>query len=762
MQITLIVSMHCASCKHIVENALSELNGVKNSNINLVNNTVVVDFDENVVNEKTIISTIKKNGFKVSKYVDEEENKNIEKKTRKTKIVKLIVGFILLIPVVFFGMGSMYSNIFPEWYRHYFFISGYIQLALTLVILGLFFDFYIDGCKALFKGHPDMNTLVFLSSFASIAYSIYMTIFYTYEFYTMDHSGMNMIEHIHFFYDGACMVLVVVSLGRLIESLSKKKAQDTINKLLELRPKTATVVRDGKFYDVETKYLQVGDEIVVKPGENIPVDGFIKQGRSYVDESMLTGESTLIIKEEDSEVFAGTINKDGTINIIVTKGDKDSLLRHIVDLVNKASDMKSNLTKMVDKVASIFVPIVCGLTVVVFVTWIGVDYGIRGGEALLTHMYNNGIQEAFGFAISVLTISCPCALGLATPISLLVGSSVFSSNGVLINDSGAIEKINKCDAIVLDKTNTITEGELNVEKYIRFYDENKIDEVVFTIEKMSNHPFSKAIVNYFGVENSVLNDINNVSIIPGKGVKGIFNNETIYIGSLKMVKETLSNEELDKFDIEELKGYLSTFVFTKDKLLGVFLLKDHIKKGAYEFIKSAKEKFKVVSICTGDNEENAYMVAKELGIDSVIANATPVIKEEYIKSLKDKGYKTIMVGDGINDSIALTLSDVSIGLAKGSDVALASSDFILMKDDLKSIFFILDFSKKIKNNIKFNLFWAFIYNIIMIPIASGCFAYFNVYFDPMYCSLLMIVSSISVCLNSLLLFRFNKKYKNNK
>lgn len=686
MQITLIVSMHCASCKHIVENALSELNGVKNSNINLVNNTVVVDFDENVVNEKTIISTIKKNGFKVSKYVDEEENKNIEKKTRKIKIVKLIVGFILLIPVVFFGMGSMYSSIFPEWYKHYFFISGYIQLGLTLVILGLFFDFYIDGCKALFKGHPDMNTLVFLSSFASIAYSIYMTIFYTYEFYTMDHSGMNMIEHIHFFYDGACMVLVVVSLGRLIESLSKKKAQDTINKLLELRPKTATVVRDGKFYDVETKYLQVGDEIVVKPGENIPVDGFIKQGRSYVDESMLTGESTLIIKEEDSEVFAGTINKDGTINIIVTKGDKDSLLRHIVDLVNKASDMKSNLTKMVDKVASIFVPIVCGLTVVVFVTWIGVDYGVRGGEALLTHMYNNGVQEAFGFAISVLTISCPCALGLATPISLLVGSSVFSSNGVLINDSGAIEKINKCDAIVLDKTNTITEGELNVEKYIRFYDDNKIDEVVFSIEKMSNHPFSKAIVNYFGAENSVLNDVNNVSIIPGKGVKGIFNNETIYIGSLKMVKETLSNEELNKFDIEELKGYLSTFVFTKDKLLGVFLLKDHIKKEAYEFIKSAKEKFKVVSICTGDNEENAYMVAKELGIDSVIANATPVIKEEYIKTLKDKGYKTIMVGDGINDSIALTLSDVSIGLAKGSDVALASSDFILMKDDLKSIF----------------------------------------------------------------------------
>ncbi len=760
MEITLVVSMHCASCKRVVEDALKELKGVNSYSVNLVNNTVIVDYSNDLVNEKTIIKTIKENGFKVEKFVDEEESKLKENKSRKIKIIKLIIGFILLIPVVFLGMGSMYSSIFPEWYKHYFFISGYIQLFLTLIIVGLFFDFYIDGCKALFKGHPDMNTLVFLSSFASIAYSLYMTIYHTYEFATMDHSGMDMVSHIHYFYDGACMVLVVVSLGRLIESLSKKKAQDTINKLLNLRPKTATVIRDGTLFDVETKYIQKGDEVIVKPGENIPVDGFIKKGRSYVDESMLTGESTLIIKEEDSEVFAGTINKDGTLNIIVTKNDKESLLRHIVDLVNKASDMKSNLTKMVDKVASIFVPIICGITILVFVIWIILDYSLRGGNALLTH-YSNGVQEAFGFAISVLTISCPCALGLATPISLLVGSSVFSNNGVLINDSGAIEKINKCDAIILDKTNTITEGKLTVEKCIEFKKEMGFDRVIYTIEKLSNHPFSEGIVNYYNFD-KLDENVKDVKVVPGKGVKGIYNDETIYIGSYKMMKEVLSVDEISKIDEEELKGYLTAFAFTDKEIISIFLLKDHVKKEAYDFISSCKKQFKLVSICTGDNEENALMVAKELGIDSVIANATPMVKEEYIKTLKDKGYKTIMVGDGINDSIALTLSDVSIGLAKGSDVALASSDFILMKDDLNSIFFILDFSKKIKNNIKFNLFWAFIYNIIMIPIAAGCFAMFNVYFDPMYCSLLMIISSISVCLNSLLLFRFMNKYKNNK
>lgn len=760
MQVTLVVNMRCASCKRVVEDALKELNGVNSYSVNLVNNTVVVDYSSNEVDEKTIIKTIKENGFKVEKYLDEEETKNKEKKTRKIKIIKLVIGFILLIPVVFLGMGSMYSSIFPEWYKHYFFISGYIQLFLTLIILGLFFDFYIEGCKALFKGHPDMNTLVFLSSFASIAYSLYMTIYHTYEFITMDHSGMDMVSHIHYFYDGACMVLVVVSFGRLIESLSKKKAQDTINKLLELRPKTATVIRDGELFNVETKFLQAGDEVIIKPGENIPVDGFIKKGRSYVDESMLTGESTLIIKEEDSEVFAGTINKDGTINVIVTKTDKDSLLRHIVELVNKASDMKSNLTKMVDKVASIFVPIICGITIIVFIIWITLDYTLRGGNALLSH-YNNGVQEAFGFAISVLTISCPCALGLATPISLLVGSSVFSNNGVLINDSSAIEKINKCDAIILDKTNTITEGKLTVEKYIDFKKDAGFNRVIYTIEKLSNHPFSEGIVNYFNYD-KIDESVSDIKVIPGKGVEGTYNNETIYIGSFKMIKEILPAEEINKINEDELKGFLTAFAFTDKEIISIFLLKDHVKKEAYDFIKLCQKQFKIVSICTGDNESNALMVAKELGIDSVIANATPMVKEEYIKSLKDKGYKTIMVGDGINDSIALTLSDVSIGLAKGSDVALASSDFILMRDDLSAIFFILDFSKKIKNNIKFNLFWAFIYNIIMIPIAAGCFAAFNVYFDPMYCSLLMIISSISVCLNSLLLFRFMNKYKNNK
>jgi len=757
MNIVYLVSMHCAACKSTVEKALSSLNGVSNFSINLINNTIDVTFDESLINEEIIKKTIENSGFRVSKY-EEENVKDYLAKERRNNIIKIIIGIIVLIPLMFFGMSPMYSNIFPETFKvDLIYLNGYIQLFLTLILVGLFFNFYISGAKALFKGHPDMNTLVFLSSLASILYSIYLTVDVTIN------KNNYHFSHLHYFYDGSGMVLVVVSIGRLIESLSKKKAQDTINKLLELRPKVAHVIRDNVTYEVESKYLQKGDIILVKAGENIPVDGLIISGKSYIDESMLTGESELVSKGEDDEVFAGTINKDGSLNIIVNKNNKDSLLNHIIDLVNKASNMKSNLTRMVDKVASIFVPVVLILAVVVFTIWMFVDYFALNGSTLLEmngmKMYSSPIQEALSFAISVLSISCPCALGLATPISLLVGSSVFSSNGVLVNESSAIEKISNCNAIVLDKTNTLTEGKLKVDEYIKYEGyRSEFDEIVYSLEKSSNHPFSLAIENYFSNLNRII-DIKEVSNISGKGVSCIYKDEKYYVGSLALVSEICSKEEIKKIDESKISGHLIAFFFTKDKLFSYFLLSDTLSSTSLEFINKAKKKFSLVSLCTGDNKNNANKVASILGISEVISNVTPIKKKEYVEELINKGYKVIMVGDGINDSIALTLADVSIGLAKGSDIAMASSDFILMKSDLNSIFMIIDFSLHIKNNIKFNLFWAFIYNIIFIPVASGAFAYFGFYLDPMYCSLLMVISSITVCLNSLLLFRFNNKYK---
>ena len=537
------------------------------------------------------------------------------------------------------------------------------------------------------------------------------------------------------------MVLVVVSIGKLIESYSKKKAGDTIYNLMKLKPKISHCLRDNVLYEVETKYLQVGDQIIVRAGENIPLDGVIINGSSYVDESMITGESVLIEKNEDDNVYAGTLNKDGVLRIVVTKIDKDSTINSIVKLVLKASNMKSKLTKTVDKVSSIFTPIVLGISVITFIIWLLVDtYAIKGVK--FSMLYSSPFEEALGFAISVLTISCPCALGLATPISLLVGSSVFSKHGILINDSSAIEKILKCDALVLDKTNTITEGKLHVEKYIEFKKEDGINSVFNTLEKGTNHPFSEAILSFYN-DNNILDEVTNITLISGKGIKGNYKNETYYVGSLSLAKEILPNEEFSKINIENTKNHLVSLTFSSSFLYGMFYLSDSINKESIKFIEKASKQFKVVSICSGDNLENVKKVANELGINTFLALSTPEKKKDYILLLKNEGYKTIMVGDGVNDAIALTLSDVSIGLAKGSDVALSSSDFILMNNSLNSLYFIIYFSKKIKNNIKFNLFWAFIYNLIMIPIASGAFAFLGLYLNPLYCSILIIVSSIS-------------------
>ncbi len=752
MKITYLVSMHCASCKQTVLSSLNKLDGVRNVDINLINNTVSLDFDESKLTKELIKKTIVDNGFRVSEFKDQEELIDTSNKERKIQLIKVIVGILLLIPLIIFSMGGMFPSLFSEFYKtELIYLNGYLALATILIILGLFFNFYIDGCKVLFKGHPDMNTLVFLSSLASILYSLYITISVT-----VSPSSYH-FEHVHYFYDASGMVLVVVSIGRLIESYSKKKASDTIYNLMKLKPKISHCLRDNIIYDVETKYLQVGDQIVVKTEENIPVDGFVLKGKSYVDESILTGESNLIEKCEDDNVYAGTLNKDGVLTIVVTKKNEDSTINSIIDLVLKASNMKTKLTKTVDKISSIFVPIVLGLSALTFVIWMLVDtYLVKG--VTLKMLYSSIFEESLGFAISVLTISCPCALGLATPISLLVGSSVFSKHGVLINDNSSIEKICSCDCLVLDKTNTITEGKLHVEKYIEIKKEAGINSVFNTLEKNTNHPFSEAIINFYNI-NTINDDVTNICLISGKGIKGTYKNEDYYVGSISLAKEILSEEEFNKINISDTKNHLVSIAFSSSSIYGIFYLSDSISKETYEFIKKASKQFKLVSICSGDNPTNVEKVAKELGINSYFALATPLKKRDYILELKEKGYKTIMVGDGVNDSIALTLSDVSIGLAKGSDVALSSSDFILMNNNLSNIFFITYFSKKIKNNIKFNLFWAFIYNLIMIPIAAGAFAFLGVYLNPLYCSLLMIISSISVCLNSLLLFRF-KKSKN--
>ena len=752
-------NMHCAGCKGNIESALKKLDGVLEVNANLVNNVVKVRYNEKKVSEEDIINTCKSVGYKLE--VIDEDDQYSKEKSYKWEIIRLIIGVVLLVPLMFFSMSDMYPHLISDALKEPIYLLPIIELVLTLIIIGFFFNYYISGFKSLIKLSPNMDSLIFLGSLFSLIYSIYFIIklivapgdYFIYE----NVPGKIMF---HTYLDSAAMILVIVSIGKLIENLSKRKARSTIKELLKLRPKYANLLKDNEIVQVETKYLKSGDKIIIKEGETIPLDGMILNGSTSVDESLLTGESLPIYKEEGDKVIGGSVNKDGSITVLIDKNKKDNVLSKIISLVMEASNMDTNLTRKVDKVSRIFVPVILAISLVVFLIWISIDYGANSGNAFLTSHFVNGFDEAFSFAISVMVVSCPCALGLATPISLLVGSSIFAKNGILVNKSEAIESMKEIDCLVLDKTNTITNGKLTVNDSVIFTKNPAKLNRIFTIEKYSTHPLSEGIASLLSKQASLDKEFTMISNVPGKGVKGIYKDETIYIGNESLLNEFYKGEipsELTlKLDEYKKVGTLPIIAFVENEIYALFSLKDELKKDAKEFIKEVKNNFKKVVLLTGDNEIIANNIAKEVGIEEVIANVEPDGKGEVIKRLKEEGYNVMMVGDGVNDSIALTLADVGVGIAKGSDVALASSDFILMNDDLLDILDIIKISKKIRTNINFNLLWAFLYNVIFIPVAAGAFSSLGFVLSPMYASMLMALSSVTVCINALTLFLYKR------
>ena len=757
-------NMHCAGCKGNIEAALKKLDGVLEVNANLVNNVVKVRYNEKKVSEEDIINACKSVGYKLE-VIDEDEEYSKEK-SYKFDIIKLIIGIVLLLPLMFFSMSDMYPGLIPDSFKEPIYLLPIIELVLTLIIIGVFFNYYISGFKSLIKFSPNMDSLIFLGSLFSLIYSVYFIIkliIAPSDYYIYEASAGKIMFHTYL--DSAAMILVIVSIGKLIENLSKRKARSTINELLKLRPKYANLIKENEIVKVETKFLKAGDKIIIKEGETIPLDGVIINGSTSVDESLLTGESLPIYKEEGDKVIGGSVNKDGSITVLIDKSKKDNVLNKIISLVMEASNMDTKLTRKVDKVSRIFVPIVLVISVIVFCIWLGIDYGANSGNAILNTHFTSAFDEAFSFAISVMVVSCPCALGLATPISLLVGSSIFAKNGILVNKSEAIENMKEIDCLVLDKTNTITNGKLTVNDYVIFTKNPAKLNRIYTIEKYSTHPLSEGIATLLQDKASLEKDFTMVSNVPGKGVKGVYKDETIYIGNESLVNEFYKGEEnnvlIEKLSIYKKEGTLPIIAFTEKEIFALFSLKDELKKDAKEFIKEVKKSFKKVVLLTGDNEIIAHNIAEEVGIEEVIANVKPDGKGEVIKKLKEENYHVMMVGDGVNDSIALTLADIGVGIAKGSDVALASSDFILMNDDLLDILDIIKISKKIRTNISFNLLWAFLYNVVFIPVAAGAFASLHFVLSPMYASMLMALSSVTVCLNALTLFLYRRKTKNN-
>ena len=622
-------NMHCAGCKGNIEAALKKLDGVLEVNANLVNNVVKVRYNEKKVSEEDIINACKSVGYKLEA-IDEDEQYSKEK-SYKFDIIKLIIGIVLLLPLMFFSMSDMYPGLVPDSFKEPIYLLPIIELVLTLIIIGVFFNYYISGFKSLIKLSPNMDSLIFLGSLFSLIYSVYFIIkliIAPSDYYIYEASAGKIMFHTYL--DSAAMILVIVSIGKLIENLSKRKARSTINELLKLRPKYANLIKENEIVKVETKFLKADDKIIIKEGETIPLDGVIINGSTSVDESLLTGESLPIYKEEGDKVIGGSVNKDGSITVLIDKSKKDNVLNKIISLVMEASNMDTKLTRKVDKVSRIFVPIILVISVIVFCIWLGIDYGANSGNAILNTHFTSAFDEAFSFAISVMVVSCPCALGLATPISLLVGSSIFAKNGILVNKSEAIENMKEIDCLVLDKTNTITNGKLTVNDYVIFTKNPAKLNRIFTIEKYSTHPLSEGIATLLQDKASLEKDFTDftmVSNVPGKGVKGVYKDETIYIGNESLVTEFYKGEEnnvlIGKLSIYKKEGTLPIIAFTEKEIYALFSLKDELKKDAKEFIKEVKKSFKKVVLLTGDNEIIAHNIAEEVGIEEVIANVKP-------------------------------------------------------------------------------------------------------------------------------------------
>ena len=742
----IIEGMSCASCAMTIENAVSKIPGVDKASVNLATEIMTVEANDSVTPEDIakVVDGVGYGARPRGKSVEEELEEKNEKKEAHLREMKrnLTISAIFTVPLLFIAMADMVGIPMPAFLSPMQSPVSYalIQLALVLPILWVGRRFFVDGFKALSKGHPNMDSLVALGTSAAFVYSLYGT-YHVLEGHA--HFAMNL------YYESAGVILTLITLGKYFEDVSKGKTSMAIQTLVGLAPKMATVLRDGQEVEIPVEEVQVGDLIRVKPGEKVPVDGVVTEGNSTVDESMLTGESIPVSKAVGDEVIGASLNKTGSFILKATKIGKDTALSQIIQLVEQAQGSKAPIAKLADKVSGVFVPIVIALALVSGLAW-----------------YFLG-QESWVFAltitISVLVIACPCALGLATPTSIMVGTGKGAENGILIKSGEALETAHKIKTVVLDKTGTITKGKpvLTDLKVYNSFDENEILQLAASAENNSEHPLAEAIVNGAKERNVEFKQYDKFRAMPGYGIRATIDDKEIQIGNRKlMASRKISTEAAEKdYEILSNEGKTPMFISVNNELAGLIAVADVVKetsKGAIE--RMHKLGLKVIML-TGDNEKTAKYIAKEVGIDSVIAEILPFQKSEEVKKLQEVGEFVAMVGDGINDSPALAQANVGIAIGSGTDIAIESADIVLMGKDIETIFTAIRLSRATIKNIKENLFWAFFYNVIGIPFAAGIFyAFFNgPKLDPMIAAFAMSLSSVSVLMNALRLKFFKVK-----
>ncbi|HAX07582.1 MAG TPA: cadmium-translocating P-type ATPase [Butyrivibrio sp.] len=730
-----IKGMSCAACSARVEKAVSKVSGVTSCSVNLLTNSMSV---EGSAADSDIIKAVKNAGYGASSIKNKEkaEDTSTESPIRPMR-TRFITSLVFLLILMYFSMGHMmWSFPLPKFYDGNHIAMGLTQLLLTVIIMVINQKFFISGYKSLIHGAPNMDTLVALGATAAFGYSTFALFAMTKAQVAGD---MELVEKymMEFYFESAAMILTLITLGKMLEAYSKGKTTDALKGLMELAPKSANIIRNGKEVNVPVEEVVKGDIFIVRPGESIPVDGVVIDGHSAVNESSLTGESIPVDKEPDDKVSAATINQSGIITCKALRVGEDTALSKIIKMVSDASATKPHIARIADKVSGIFVPTVIAIAVVTIIVWL-----LTGKSA--------GFAIARG--ISVLVISCPCALGLATPVAIMVGNGKGARNGILFKNAAAIEETGKLKIVALDKTGTITEGKPVVTGIYPAKDitEEELLHIAGSLEYNSEHPLAGAVNQEIEKRKITISPVKNFNALPGNGLLGEIDGIIVMGGNYRFISgHTADKEELKNISDKVSNEGKTPLIFAKDnRYIGTIAVADTIKEDSHKAVSELKKMGIHVVMLTGDNERTAAIIGKEAGVDEVIAGVLPDGKENVVRELMKKG-RTAMVGDGINDAPALTRADIGIAIGAGTDIAIDAADVVLMKSRLTDVAASIRLSKSTLRNIHENLFWAFFYNTIGIPLAAGAFVGLGLTLNPMFGAAAMSLSSFCVVTNAL-------------
>ncbi|MDN5093219.1 heavy metal translocating P-type ATPase [Aliarcobacter butzleri] len=753
-----IKGMTCSACSTAVDRNVKKLEGINEVNVNLLNNSMIVKYDENILNNETIIKKVQdagyeaflvENGKKNQKNLTEENLGKIETNELKNR---LIISFIFAIPLFYISMGHMLNWYLPHLFHGYSnaITFAFTQFLLALPIVFINIKYYKVGFKTLYKGSPNMDSLIAIGTSAAMIYGV----FSIYKIgYGLGNNDIDMvIQYSHdLYFESAAIVLTLITLGKFLEARAKENTSEAINKLINLTPKTALVLRNNQEIEIPIDELILKDIVIVKPGNIVPTDGVIIFGNSSIDESMLTGESLPISKKVGDKVIGASINKSGSFKFEVTKLGEDTVLSQIIKLIEEASSSKAPISKLADRISAIFVPTVIVISILATVTWLFLGYSF---------------EFALSIGIAILVISCPCALGLATPTAIMVGTGKGAQNGILIKSAESLEIAHTINTVVIDKTGTITEGKTQVTDIFTSekITQDKLLQLCATIEKNSEHPLADAILKKAQEKEIELLNATDFEALNGLGIKAKVEDRVFYIGNKKLLDS--KNISLDLFYEKSEKlaneGKTPIFIADESEVLGLIAISDVVKPTSKDAILEFEKMGLEVIMLTGDNYKTANAIAKQININNVIAEVLPQDKEKEIQKLQSLGKKVAMIGDGINDAPALVRADVGIAIGAGTDIAIESANIVLVKSDLLDAVKAIQLSNAVIKNIKQNLFWAFFYNIIGIPLAAGVFyTILGWKLSPMFAGAAMSLSSVTVVLNALRLKLFEPRISKN-